>query len=178
MATKKSIIDATIHCLAFKGYDGASIRDVAAKAGVQASRIYYYFADKSELFEAAYRQIIANLQRDIVPIRRIDNPSERMRAIIDYQLRQRKMLAALLNYFVGQSNKFPKRSDDGYVPPSAYMHIFECLKIGETAGLYQTHTTSLDAKIIAHIMNGFILEYATRPLPKPRREQLVEAITS
>jgi len=176
MTTKKAIITAATDCLALKGYEGASMRDVAAAAHVQTSQIYYYFSDKSELFEAVFRQIIQNLRDDIEPIREIEDVTERMRAIIDYQLRKRKMLAALLNYFVAQSHKFPKRDDDGYVPASAYMHVLECLKIGEASGIYQSHTSMIDAKIIAHIMNGFILEYANRPLAKLQREKLVAAI--
>lgn len=178
MAAKKAIIEAATDCLARKGYEGSSMRDVAAAADVHTSAIYYYFSDKAELFEAVYMQIIKNLQRDIAPIRVITDPSERLRAILTYQFTKRKMLAALLNYFVGQSDKFPRRSDDGYVPAGAYMHIIECLKLGEALGIYRSHTSGFDAKIIAHIMNGFILEYAHRPLNRDQCATLVTAIAS
>lgn len=176
MNTYNLIIKSAMDCLAQRGYAGTSMRDIAALAQVQTSAIYYHFPDKSALFEAVYKQIIVNLQQDVEPIRRIADPSERLRAVIAYQLRKRKMLAALLNYFVAQADNFPKSDDGGYVPAGAYRHILETLEIGAAKDLYRSHTSPIDAKIIAHIMNGFIIEYANRPLPKKQSEALVEAI--
>ncbi len=176
MNTYNTIIKSAMDCLALHGYSGTSMRDIAAMAHVQTSAIYYHFPDKSALFEAVYTQIIKSLQEDIVQIRLIADPSERLRAVIAYQLRNRKMLAALLNYFVAQTDKFIKNSDGGYVPAGAYMHILETLKVGAEKKLYHSHTSMIDAKIIAHIMNGFIIEYANHPLPKQQSEALVEAI--
>lgn len=176
MDTKTTIVKAATNCLATKGYSGASMRDIAKDSHVQTSVIYYYFSDKNSLFEAVYEHILAALQADIAPIRAIDDSSKRLRAILAYQLKKRKMLAALLNYFVGQTDKFSKYSDGGYVPAGAYYHILETLQLGSKSGVYQSHTSLFDAKIIAHIMNGFVLEYASRPLPKAESDRLVQAI--
>lgn len=176
MNTYNTIVKSAMDCLARRGYVGTSMRDIAALAKVQTSAIYYHFPDKSTLFEAVYKQIIINLQQDVVPIRNIADPSKRLRAVIAYQLKKRKMLAALLNYFVAQTDNFPKIEDGGYVPAGAYRHILETLELGTAKNLYHSHTSPIDAKIIAHIMNGFIIEYANRPLPKKQSEALVKAI--
>jgi len=178
MTSKKRILNSAIECLAESGYAGTSIRDVARKANVQSSVIYYYFPDKDALLYAAFREITAKLQTDMAPIRNTDNASAMLRAVINYQFQQRRILAALLNYFVARSDDFPKLDVGGYVPAQAYYHIFGCLQTGSKTGQYQSHTSLFDAKIVAHIMNGFILEYASRPLPQRECDQLVEAIAS
>lgn len=48
---RQQLIDAALHQFAEKGYDGASIRDIAHAAGVTESLVYHYFRNKEHLFE-------------------------------------------------------------------------------------------------------------------------------
>jgi AcrR family transcriptional regulator len=57
---RASLIDAAGDLFAAHGYDGVSVRDIAAAAGVQASVIIRYFGSKEELF----RQVLATSQPD------------------------------------------------------------------------------------------------------------------
>ncbi|MFK7764400.1 MAG: TetR/AcrR family transcriptional regulator [Roseobacter sp.] len=50
--TRELILDAAEHLFADRGYDGASIRDVAAQAGLQVHSIGYHFGPKESLFDA------------------------------------------------------------------------------------------------------------------------------
>ncbi len=58
-ATRDAILDAAERRFAERGYDGVSVREIAADAGLknQAS-LYYHFANKQEIYDAA-------LQRDV-----------------------------------------------------------------------------------------------------------------
>ena len=49
---KQNIIDAAITLFAMKGFEGTSIRDLAAAAGVNVAMINYYFGSKEKLFES------------------------------------------------------------------------------------------------------------------------------
>jgi AcrR family transcriptional regulator len=49
--TRERILEAAERLFAVKGYDGTSIRDVAAAAGVQIANISYHFGLKESLFE-------------------------------------------------------------------------------------------------------------------------------
>lgn len=49
--TRECILEAAERLFAVKGYDGTSIRDVAAAAGVQIANISYHFGLKESLFE-------------------------------------------------------------------------------------------------------------------------------
>jgi len=49
---REQIINTAIHLFATRGFEGSSIRDIAAAAGVNIAMINYYFGSKEKLFEA------------------------------------------------------------------------------------------------------------------------------
>ncbi len=49
--TPARILEAADQLLGEVGYDGASMRDVAARAGVNKALVFYYFSSKADLFE-------------------------------------------------------------------------------------------------------------------------------
>jgi AcrR family transcriptional regulator len=51
--TRSSILDAARNAFAEKGYDKASIRAIAAEAGVDPALVHHYFGTKDDLFLAA-----------------------------------------------------------------------------------------------------------------------------
>lgn len=52
--SKAAIIDAAIYLFNTKGFNGTSIRDIAAKADVNAANISYYFQNKNGLLENCF----------------------------------------------------------------------------------------------------------------------------
>jgi AcrR family transcriptional regulator len=52
MDKKEQIIEAAIELFSQKGFEGTSIRDLAAKADVNVAMVNYYFGSKDKLFEA------------------------------------------------------------------------------------------------------------------------------
>src|SRR2546425_2508463 len=53
---REQIIDAAAKLFAEKGYDGASIRDIAREAGITEGLIYHYFESKDQLTEAVWKE--------------------------------------------------------------------------------------------------------------------------
>jgi len=53
-ATKRAILEAARRRFAEAGYDGATIRAVAADAGVDPALVHYHFGSKEDLFAAAH----------------------------------------------------------------------------------------------------------------------------
>jgi AcrR family transcriptional regulator len=49
-ATKEHIEDAALDLFCRKGFDGASVDEIAALAGITKGALYYHFKDKNELF--------------------------------------------------------------------------------------------------------------------------------
>ncbi|WP_156675112.1 TetR/AcrR family transcriptional regulator, partial [Mycobacterium sp. E2989] len=55
--TRQRIIVATMRCVATAGYSRATIREIARTANVTSASLYNYFANKSELLDAAVEEI-------------------------------------------------------------------------------------------------------------------------
>ena len=58
---RETIIGAASALFARNGYDGTSMRDIAAESGILAGSLYYYFASKEEMFAAVHEQAINRL---------------------------------------------------------------------------------------------------------------------
>lgn len=58
IATREKLIEAAKELFLTKGVDGASVRDIAAKAGIALSSMNYYFQSKEMLFEEIFELLI------------------------------------------------------------------------------------------------------------------------
>jgi AcrR family transcriptional regulator len=59
--TQKAIIDAFLSLLDKKGFEQITINDIAEKADVNRSTIYFHYADKYALFEKCIEQYLGNI---------------------------------------------------------------------------------------------------------------------
>jgi len=79
-----SILKAASKVIARDGFEGASIRKVAATAGIGLSGIYYYFESKDELLFAlqsrTFSTLVSSLEKRLTSI---TSPEGRLRAVID-----------------------------------------------------------------------------------------------
>jgi len=73
-ATRGSALDAAQHLFAEKGFAGASMREIAAVAGVSQPLIYYHFGSKEGLYSAVKERLMKEGLRAILP--RDSEPSE------------------------------------------------------------------------------------------------------
>ncbi|HLP68800.1 MAG TPA: TetR family transcriptional regulator C-terminal domain-containing protein [Rhizobium sp.] len=55
---RKALIRATLDCISEYGLEGATVRQIAARAGVTGGLIRHYFSGKDQMLEAAYREIM------------------------------------------------------------------------------------------------------------------------
>jgi AcrR family transcriptional regulator len=53
--TREAILDAARRCFGGQGYDGATIRGIAAEAGVNPALVHHFYGTKERLFAAAMR---------------------------------------------------------------------------------------------------------------------------
>ncbi|QRM54154.1 TetR family transcriptional regulator C-terminal domain-containing protein [Sinorhizobium sp. BG8] len=58
---RHDLIEATLDCIADQGLQGATVRQIAIRAGVTAGLIRHYFVSKEHIIEEAYRVLIARL---------------------------------------------------------------------------------------------------------------------
>lgn len=58
---RQDLIRATLDCIAESGLQGATVRQIAARAGVTGGLIRHYFSGKDEMVEAAYGEIMSTM---------------------------------------------------------------------------------------------------------------------
>ncbi len=67
---------------AAKGFDGASMQDLARGAGISAGNFYRYFPSKNAIIEAMVGRDLAEIERDFATIMRAPDPYEALRISI------------------------------------------------------------------------------------------------
>jgi AcrR family transcriptional regulator len=73
---KEHIVDAAIEVFATHGFVDASIAQVAETAGVAVTAVYYHFAGKQELYEAAISQVLQTVDSIVAGVRADDDPGD------------------------------------------------------------------------------------------------------
>lgn len=63
--TRQKVLDAARTLFAERGYDAATIRDIAKGAGMSTGAVFANFQDKAELFEAVFAEEMEGLLADI-----------------------------------------------------------------------------------------------------------------
>lgn len=58
---REDLIAATLDCIAEFGIQGATVRQIATRAGVTGGLIRHYFDGKDQMVQAAYRQLMAEM---------------------------------------------------------------------------------------------------------------------
>ena len=66
--TRRRILDAALEVFAAEGYEGASTRLLAERAGVNLPAIQYYFGSKEGLYRAVIDSIIEHTEAEMAPL--------------------------------------------------------------------------------------------------------------
>jgi TetR/AcrR family transcriptional repressor of bet genes len=78
-ARRDSLVEATLRSLAAHGHDGASVRRIAAEAGVSVGLINHHYASIDQLIAAAYEKVALGIVRQLLEVTDAAPPSPRER---------------------------------------------------------------------------------------------------
>src|SRR5436305_838716 len=147
----RNILDHAEKEFAYKGYNGTTLNDVAAKAGVDTSLMRYYFYDKENLFAEVFRRRGPLINE------------ARMRALDEYREQHGKegTLEGVIDAFVRPGFEFAK-NDAGYRHYAAIVAY-----VNSSKGAMH----SLMSEVFDEVSNVFI-EDMGRILPDAPREAL------
>jgi len=84
-ARRDSLVEATLRSLAAHGHDGASVRRIAAEAGVSIGLINHHYAGVDELIAAAYEKVALGIVRQLIEAIERAPPSPRARLSAFFQ---------------------------------------------------------------------------------------------
>ncbi|MBK5913098.1 TetR/AcrR family transcriptional regulator [Rhodocyclus purpureus] len=83
------IVDAAAELFSSQGYDGTSIRDIAARVGLLPGSIYHHFPSKEEIYVAVHREGFRHvLERIRAASAGITDPWERLRRACEIHVRE------------------------------------------------------------------------------------------
>lgn len=84
VARRQEIIGVAAEVFREKGYDKASLNDIAAQMGTERASLYYYVASKEELFQEAVREVVeTNLKAADRIMRRKDDAQAKLAALAE-----------------------------------------------------------------------------------------------
>ena len=104
------IIEAAKRVFVRKGYEAATMSDVAAEVGIGRTALHYYYRTKEILFDAIFGQLLSSLLPNIDRV--LDEKStmlEKMPVIVDLYMGIVRANPMFPNFVVGELNRDPER---------------------------------------------------------------------
>ena len=107
-AMRKRIVSAAIDAFAEKGFEAASTRDIAKRAGTDQGLLTYHFPNKDKLWRAAADQLFgeqAKLFEPLITSLEFEDPRERARAGIRVYVRSMAAHPEIFRFMVDEGNQ-------------------------------------------------------------------------
>ena len=176
-STRLTILKKAKRLFAINGYEGFSMRTLVTESGVGLSSIYHFFTDKDEILKEIFdmTNIELGIARAKLPM---DETAEEMLfSRIKFQFEHIEDVVFVLKYYLHFRPNFLKL-DSGYLPSKGYLHIEEVLEVGIRSGEFSIAASDIgkEAKVIAHAINGFLLEYYPEPPKKDELDEVAQSI--
>lgn len=158
--SKAIITSKTKTLFAINGYEGFTIRILAKESGVGISSIYHFFEDKDVLLKCVFDDVSKQLGNERSKLIKRRTASQMLYDRIVFQFTHIEEVVYVLKYYLHFRKEFLKL-DSGYTPSKAYLHIDEVLRFGVETGEFEFSASEIneESKVIAHAINGFLLEY-------------------
>lgn len=175
--SRQHIINIATELFAVGGYEGFSMRTLSEKSGLGLSSIYHFFSDKDELLSEIFKQLSTELGTKRARLAKRKTASKALEDRIKFQFEYIEKVVFVLKYYLHFRDEYEKHPE-GYLPAKAYLHIDEVLRMGIETGEFAIHEHELteESKVVAHAINGFLLEYYPHQ-PKGRElNQLIKSI--
>lgn len=104
--TRERILAAALDAFSERGFDGATTRDIAARAGVNLGLLQYYFAGKENLWRAAVDRAFEEIRERLGPV--LDDPS-----VPDEDVRTRRLVRAWVRFVASRPEFVRLMHDEG-----------------------------------------------------------------
>ena len=164
---RQAILDIASEMVAREGIQTATMRKIADRVGVSATTIYYYFGDRTKLFESIKLDIIDRLVSYLDG--RIDRNASHMeqlvtllRAFIDWYLENTNLAELLLEKLPANLEVTEEEMERYY---RAQNFAVEIMKRAKEAGVIQSPDVALDASVALGAIYGIAKLISENRLP-------------
>ncbi|MCB1502395.1 MAG: TetR family transcriptional regulator C-terminal domain-containing protein [Bauldia sp.] len=115
---KKTILEAAIGVFTAKGYDGASIAEIAKRSGLPKANVYYYFGSKETIYRTIIGDLIGEWDRALDHLDPAREPAEAIAGYIRAKLDFSRRHAAQSRMFANEAvhgGRFVTRKDRNHM---------------------------------------------------------------
>jgi AcrR family transcriptional regulator len=99
---KKRILEAAVAVFAERGFDGASIAEIAQRCGLPKANVYYYFRNKDAIYATIVGDLIAEWDRALDELRPEREPADALAAYVRAKLDFSRRHAAQSRMFANE----------------------------------------------------------------------------
>lgn len=177
--TAKQISETAKQMFAKYGYQGVSMRSLAEESGFGLSSIYHFFKDKDVLLEQIYKDTNKKLGRDREALPSTDTAKDMLEQLIYFQFEHIEDVVFVLKYYLHFREDFAAL-ETKTLPAKSILHVEEVVKRGLESGEFKVADEDISAKarVVAHTINGYLLEYYPDKPNSKERKKIVEDIVS
>jgi AcrR family transcriptional regulator len=161
------------------GYDGVSMRILAKESGVGLSSIYHFFKDKDILLKEVYTNTNRSLGRERTALPPKPMARDMLAQLIHFQFDHIEDVVYVLKYYLHFRDTFaalPTKT----LPAKSVVHVEEVIRKGIETGEFAAteQEVAAKAKVVAHTINGYLLEYYPDAPGGKDRQEIVDDIVA
>jgi AcrR family transcriptional regulator len=146
--TRAAIVDAAMRLFRERGYQGTTMREVAAEAGVSTGNAYYYFRSKEELVQGFYDDLAKEHADACRPVLATTTDfGSRLRGVLETWLR----IAEPYHEFAGRFFAVAAQPDNPLSPFSPESSAARQTAVGVHAAVLDGADVRLDPKLAEHL---------------------------
>ncbi len=165
--SKQNILRAACNVFAERGYEKASIREVAKRAQISIGGIYLYFPNKQELYTGLMKNQMDEFLARVEALR-TEGPETALRKLIDLYMELAVTKTKMLSTGIKEYDLEFKRPIRDSFFRAQHSIITDILKKGMQSGTLRSMDCSGTALIILVTLRGAILGYLTGDIRKPK----------
>ncbi len=152
------------------------MRTLAQKSGITLSVAYHYFKNKDALLEELFKVTSRELGEKRAQLAKHTSAADMLRERIAFQIDHMTDIVFILKYYMHFRQNYPQHAY-GYLPIEAARHIEEVLQYGRSTGEFVANQElTREAKVIAHSINGFLLEHYPAQPSASEKEAMISSI--
>lgn len=174
---KEQILNTTRTIYAKEGDGGLSTRRIAKELGVVQSVLFHHYPSKNELLTATYMATNTTLGIARTKLNASRPFPEQIDQIIRFQFEHAEEIVFVLKYYMHFRNNF-EHNQFGFLPEKAHLHIKEIMARALLNGEITVNDLDGDAKVFAHAINGYLLEYFPIAPTKEELDNISDRLTS
>jgi AcrR family transcriptional regulator len=170
--SRDQILDAAERLFAARGFARTTIKDIGNEAGLNSALLYYYFADKDELYREVLRRFVSRLvARTMSELTAAGSPDARLRALVTAQaelLLANPHFPRLMARELVESDGAHAVEQFHLLASTTFRRLCELIEEGQRAGIFRKHLDPRFAAIstISQVVYFFVARPAVRVLLK------------